>query len=206
MAILIPNFKESYGLSLTVCGQIIGRKPSSKPSQKKEKYKVARFRTTSGAGLVRCGFGGKSGRHLHVDCTLSKLFSKGRIPKATHKKEEVLEIVENHTGEQVDAHIIGCFVLPIEELPDGGLIRSLNVEHKTVDMSIKLSGCEMSLTGAPIDRIKWRKVRVPKDSVYVELKGERKLTVTEDYLKENWDWVCEQFESFILGRRKDENK
>jgi len=203
MGIELPTFENSYGLLLTACGRLRDEEIRTKGKRREERTKVARYYTASGTAFVRASLGYKQIPHLHVDCVLRKYFPKDRIPKVTHKKAEVLKIIERVLGTTIELSIVGCFKVPMTELPEGGIIHSLSVEQKTVDVSIRLTGGSYTLTGAPVKEIHWRELQEGKRLVHVRIKGEKTSKVSEAYLREMWDWINDQFSLFVLGKIKN---
>jgi hypothetical protein len=202
MAIKLPTFEKSYGLIMTVCGKLKQASSQTKKGRD-QKPKVARFSTPAGNAFIRVWVTGKPVSHLHVDCALQKFFPKDRIPKVTHKKVDVLKVIKRVIGLQIDVNIRACFGVPITELPEGGIVRALSVEQKTNDMSVKLTGGSLAVTGAPVSRVQWR---IAKDNaktvVEIQMEGETSSTISENYLQESWQWINNQFSLFVLGRRK----
>ena len=203
MGIELPTFENSYCFLLTACGELGGKEIRTKRWPREEDPKVARYRTASGTALVRAWLAGKPVRHLHVDCVLREFFPENKIPKATHKKAEVLKVIESVMGTEIDVSVVGCFKMPMTKLPKGGVIRSLSVEQKTGDVSIRLTGGSYALTGAPVKEIHWKELQEGKRSVHVRIKGEKTSKVSEAYLREMWDWINDQFSLFVLGKTKN---
>ena len=204
MAIELPKFEKTYGVMLTACGKLKGRTSKIKALCERKKPRVARYRSATGTAFVRSRLVNKGGLYLHVDCAQGKVFSTK--PKVTHKKTEVLEIIEAVRGLEIEAGIIARFEVPFAKLPETGLIRALSTERRISDMSVKLKGASVSLTGTPIKNIGWGiHEKKKKQMVSVRMQAERVVKVDDKYLSESWNWIEEQFLLFVLGRRKDGN-
>lgn len=202
MAIELPKFEKTYGVMLTACGQLKGRTSKIKALCERKKPRVARYRSATGTAFVRSRLVNKGGLYLHVDCVQGKVLSTK--PKVTHKKTEVLEIIEAVRGLEIEAGIIGRFEVPLAKLPETGLVRALSTERRISDMSVKLKGAAVSLTGTPIKNIYWDiQGKKEKQMVRVRMQAERVVNVDDKYLSESWNWIEEQFLLFVLGRRKD---
>jgi len=202
MPIELPKFENTYGLLLTACGKLKG--VEARRSKKRGKaIKVAQYQTPAGRAFVRTWLTSKKERYLHVDCALQKYFPRDETPKVTCKKEEVLQVIKNVIGQKIDSSIEAWFEVPLLEIPENGFIRSLALGHKLVDMSMSLTGAELSWQGAPLKKMRWaiREER-KKSIVHVWIMGERQTVVSDKYLSESWNWINEQFGIFILGRRK----
>lgn len=204
MSIELPCFDKGYCIALTVCGQL---KLSNHPQKKKHKNEVeriARYRTKKGMAFFRACHTGKKGEHLHVDCVLSSFFRGDFKPKPTHKKTEVLEVINNLLTTEIESNIEACFDVPFLKIPGNSMIRLLSGDQKSVDMSLRLTTAELTLTGAPLDKIQWSILKTKtKDLVHIMMQGNTTLTLSETYLSECYDWINKQFYSFIFGRKKD---
>ncbi len=188
---------------LTACGQLKGvsRAPSSVAHE--EKARVARYRTGSGTALVRSWLTGKNNCQLHVDCALGNVFLSRPKPKATHKKGEVLDSIGSVLGEQIDVRISAYFDVPLKDLPEKGLIRAFSPEQESGDVTVRMTGCTLSLTGAPVTGVRWNiREEGKKCIVRVSMKAERSETISEQYLTGLWDWMEQQFRLFVLRRDK----
>lgn len=202
MAIELPKFENTYCVMLTACGQLKGQELKTKAVCEKKKPRVARYISATGTAFVRCRLVNKGGLYLHVDCAQGKIFPTK--PKATHKKMEVLEIIEAVRGLEIESGIIARFEVPITELPETGLVRALSTEHRISNMSVNLKGAAVSLTGMPIKNIYWDiHEENNRQMVYVRMEAERVARVDDKYLTGSWNWIDEQFLLFVLGRRKD---
>jgi len=204
MAIELPKFENTYGVMLTACGQLKGQASKIKALCERKKPRVARYISAAGTAFVRSRLAivNKGGIYLHVDCVQGKVFSTK--PKVTHKKTEVLEIIEAVRGLEIEAGIIARFEVPIAKLPETGLVRALSTERRISDMSVKLKGAAVSITGTPIKNIDWGiHEKKKKQIVHVRMRAERVVKVDDKYLSESWNWIDEQFLLFVLGRRKD---
>jgi hypothetical protein len=204
MPIELPRFEGEYGLMLTVCGKLKTIDPEVQ-SETPRKVPVASYESPAGKVFIRVSLTGKKEKHLHVDCAVEKLFSsKTPKPKVTHEKDDILKIIESVSGKEIDCHIEAHFDIPILDLPESGLIRSLCVEQRSADLSMQLTGGVLSLTGAPVRRIRWNMLKKhEKSTVHVCIDGERSMLISERYLSESWEWINEQFSIFVLGRRKN---
>ncbi|MFZ0035066.1 MAG: hypothetical protein WAK60_08790 [Sedimentisphaerales bacterium] len=201
MVVELPKFENKYGLILTVCGEI--KNLTAKIPEKNPKTPpVAKYDTSAGTAFVRAWIKGKKETYLHVDCALSKFFPKGKEPQVTCKEDKIFETIDSVSGVEIDCHVEACFDIPFSDLPEKGTIRSLYAEQKSADISMQLTGAEVSFTGAPLQQIKWN-IHKEKEPiiVHVWMKGERVATVSDRYIIESWDWMNEQLSIFVLGRR-----
>jgi len=201
MSIELPKFEKTYGVMLTVCGKLKGRASKIKAIRERKKVRVARYRSAAGTAFVRGRLVKSGGLYLHLDCALGKVFSEK--PKVTHSKAEVLEIIKDVRGLEIEAGIIAYFEVPLADLSETELVGALLTEQKIVDMSVKLTGASLSLMGTPVKKIDWGIYERKKtEMVVVRMRAERPIKVDDKYLSESWNWIDEQFLLFVLGRRK----
>ena len=195
----LPILERTSCKSLTACAEIQAAPQQLLTRLNQAKNMVARYGSGLGAGLVRLLPGGRSGKHVHVDCALRTFFPQGLLPKATHKKAEIIAILDEVIGSQLDVGVHACFEVPLQELPAHGLIRSLSAEEETAGISIKLTGGRFSMTGAPLQQVKWL-LTDDGDIVKVEIGAMKVVEAKANYLQELLDWIDEQFKVFVLGR------
>jgi len=95
-------------------------------------------------------------------------------------------------------------VVPLDELPEQGLIRSLSsLEAKTDGVGLRLTGGSLSVRGAEVSRIRWS-IQPEGKTANVLIIGERQLAITENYLEEALVWIDDQFQRLVLGRTSNE--
>lgn len=201
MSIFLPKFECDYLLSLTVCGRL--QKGGSKGE---DLPKVARYKSSSGLAYLRVNHGGKDSRHLHVDCTLGKYFKKHK-PKIEHKKTETIKIINNVLGVNIDTSVVGFFKVPLDNLPDIGFVKPFCIERGSSKSRFKMTECAFSLSGLPVQKIKWfLEEEGKKTFVNIRIQGRRHTKVSEEYLVESFDWINKLFMVFIMGSEIDASK
>jgi hypothetical protein len=147
----------------------------------------------------------EAGRHLHVDCALEEFFGKKKTPKTTCSKGRVLALLETCAGSTIDGTVTATFVVGMAKLPDQGLIRSLSAETGSANLRVRLTGGTLSVAGAAIRRITWS-LRKEGSSVWIQIEGDRVITVGENYLEESLAWAGRMFGSFVLQGTDDVHK
>lgn len=203
MAIELPKFENTYGLFLSACGKLKDAETGAKEKDEGP-AKVARYLGAEGGAIIRAWVTGKKGTYLHVDCALKRYFQKGRVPKVTGKKEEVLKIIESVRGKEIELNINAGFDVPVKDIPENGMIRSLSEEQKSIDMCLKLTGAELSISGAPINRIHWSiQDKGGKAVARIHIRGEMATIVEGTYLLECWEWINKLFLVFVMGGKID---
>jgi hypothetical protein len=187
---------------MTACGRIETEDESLRKALKENRTMVASYQVGSQTAYLRARTGDPTGRHLHLDCALASYFPEGRVPKAPDEKDDVLALVAQFTGAEALVGVIGVFDLPIEELPEPGLIRSLSAEARSGDISVRLTGGKFTFKGAPIENIRWD-ISSDPERVRVVVSAEKRDKVDDRYLTRVLDWVGSQFRLFVEGQSAD---
>jgi hypothetical protein len=186
-----------------VCGRLKSVKKEIATTED-DHQKVARYRASSGMAYLRAFLGGKSGRHLHVDCTLQKYLPPKFKPEVIHKKDEVLKSITSVLDKKIDTSVVAYFEVPIEDIPNTGFIGLLSSRRGFGNTDFKVTECGIDFTGLPVKNIKWKVKKVGKTTlVNIRMEGEKSTTVSRDYLIKTWKWINELFMMFILGKEKD---
>ena len=202
MSIKLPDFKDTQCVWVRACGQVETEDPSLIEILKKENAFIASYETHGKKAFLRVYTGGPTQQHLHVDCALSTIFPKNRLPKTTNELNDVISIVSNFIGKKISLGVMGVFRISLDELPEHGLIRSLSTEERTGDISIKLVGGDFEITGAPIQHVKWQ-IEDDTNRVRISINGEKFETINERYLLSVLEWIEIQYNLLIKGKTKD---
>jgi hypothetical protein len=205
MPVELPMFEEGQGLMLCICGEF--DPTASAPAA--QKTQIIEYDTPHGAAFARAGIRGKEERTLIIECARSIWFPKDQLPKVTTKKKEDIDrIIESAYGLRLKANVCVSFRVPLAELPESGLIRSLLFESKSASASIRMTGASFTLTGAPFSLLRWRSVST-KDNVtmvYIDTKGKREIQVSDTCLTELWRLLYAEFAVWVLGGREADTR
>jgi hypothetical protein len=204
MSVELPIFNKR-SLAMTVCGQI--KEGTVLPSTTiLEKERVASYKTPRGKAYVRAFLKrNKKITYLHVDCALHDYFPKGKVPKALHKKDDVLKTIESLIGSEIIVNIEGGFDASMSDLPENGSIRVLSSEQKSGELSLRLIRGEISIKGSAVNSIDWNiRKDDQKEIVRVFISGEQSFKISDKYLIECLDWLDTQFAVFVLGKKNAE--
>ncbi len=202
MSIELPDFKDTQCVWVRACGQVETEDPSLVEILEKENTFIASYEAHGKKAFLRVYTGGPTKQHLHIDCALSTIFRKDRLPETTNELDEIISIVSNFIGKKISIGVMGVFKLSLDELPEHGLIRSLSTEERTVDISIKLVGGNFEITGAPIQHVEWQ-IEDDTNRVRISIGGEKSETINERYLLNVLEWIEIQYNLFIKGKTKD---
>jgi hypothetical protein len=204
MPIVLPRLGKTLCSALTVCGYIRELKhPMVSVLPEKDAW-VAAYQGENEKVFIRILPGGNKHTHLHVDCFSKKFFDEKRIPKTNITKNKLLSVLEKAIGLTLDAEIYGGFIVPLTDLPESGLIRSLFTEHKTADMSVQLTSGECKIEGTPVRSMSWT-IKGDRKNVHIGIEASREEKVDEQYLVRTLEWIEKQFALFILGKTVNEN-
>lgn len=205
VSIKLPLFENTCCQMMAACARVETHDSALLELLGRKEVRCALYRPQVGTAYVRVHTMGATGRHLHVDCALRQIFPEGQTAKATHKKAEVIDFIEAFAGLSVDLGVTGVFVLRLDDLPDGGLIRPLLLEREADDVTIRLTQGALSLDGTPVKSIGWLWDPEGKD-IAIDIAAQRSATIDSDYLLEAFDLIERLFRIFVLRRGPGENR
>ena len=198
MSIILPNFQSSYFRAITACGEVVGDKPLPKSLRD---GLIARYLTPRGPAFVRLMLGKRS-KHLHVDCVLAEVFSRGN-PKPTCSKKDILLSLKDAVGLQVDISVTGQLLIPAAIVPEKSLVKALSVTQKLGEATITLTDGTLAFSGMSIKRVQWS-YQSKAQQLKVTIEADKKLTVTENYLKDVLNWMSSELAPVVIGRTGNE--
>ena len=202
MIIRLPSFSATECRFLSACGQVATDQSKVLKWLRGQKTLEAKYRRSGCTSYVRVMFGGETGGHLHVDAAARGYFLKNRrsCPRPTHKVAEVREALGRVAGYDISSRIVGAYFVDQKKLPP--FVQSTIAETTSVrDVSIKTTGGTLSVTGAPINSIRWW-LREDQDDAFVQLEAEKTFALDEGYLEECLDVLDSAFEAFVLQGEK----
>ena len=168
----------------------------------KDKTLIASYRVGKSNAYVRVILGGSHPEHVHIDVYKKEAFKKV-LPKATHKRREIERILDVFVGKKVSTFAYGQFLLPIMDLPEGGLIRSTFFGTKQGNLSISVSRTVFSIKGAPIRTLAWQFAE-NLSAVKIDIDAMVETEISEDYLNEQLQLLDSGFRLFVLGNNSDD--
>lgn len=200
MVLRVPSFKHKSLQLLSLCGYATAEKlPIPKVRPGKSRFLSARATRDGQAVFVRAGHSRfRSQHHLHVDVAQEKWFDEP--PKTDAKIGDVLRIVEEVIGRELNVHLEGLFRVPTSGLP--AIIRTTMVETRSDGIEIQMTGGKLSVTGAPVETISWS-LDPHKNGARVTLEARTKVTVSESYLEDGVELIEGAFRALILGGEID---
>lgn len=206
MPITLPDLKNTHCVSLTACGEIKTTDRVLIKWLKKEKRGVADLKKSGAKTYVRVSLGDYTGKHFHVDVTKQSSFPKKAIPASRLTVDQIQKKFEPLIGKEVKVDLRGMFEIEIGELPDSGIIKSLNFQTQLGDVAIKMKGAKFSIKGAPVNEITWLTL-VEGKKIGVVIEAENfKTTITESYLTSALTTLGNALKVFVLGRLPNEPK
>ena len=203
MSIRLPSFTNSKCYLFTACSLIKPEKKRVIILQKIKNPVISYYKAGRKNAFINVYLpSNKSDRHIHVDCAVMSFIPKELRPKPSHELIEIKNLLSNYNKFKIEVTVSAIFRLPIVELPEKGLIRSLFVREKTGETEIKLNGGSFSISGAPISDIDW-KIRSDEENVYIKIKGTKSEIFDDDYLIRLFKWIENNFFIFILSKTKN---
>jgi hypothetical protein len=207
MPITLPDLKNTHCVSLTACGEIKTTDRALIKWLKSEKRSsIADLDVSSNDTYITVGLGEYTGKHFHLDVTKESFEPKKSVSASRLKIEQVQKKLEKLIGREVLVDLKGMFEIEINELPEGGIIKSLFFQTQLGDVGIKLKGAKLSIKGAPVNEITWQaKSDGKKIGVYLEAEN-LKFTVSESYLINALATLENTLKVFVLGKLPNEPK
>jgi len=183
---------------MTACGEIKSDEISLEKKIINKRF-VMRYNASEGVAYLRSRFSLNSDIHLHIDCASGKIFPKGSKPKITNKKTEVTKILELAIDTNINVDICGYFEVPLKKIQKRSFLAKFLVEQRLNNASIRFTSSRFTLTGLPIREIFWEIDETEeKPIVFVELRGNRSIKITQDYLNECYNWIYSEFETTVI--------
>jgi hypothetical protein len=207
MPITLPDLKNTHCVSLTACGEIITTdKTLLKWLKSEAKSLVADLDNCDGQLYATAGLGEHTGKHFHLDVTNKSYDPKKPLSHTRNVKlGQFQKTIEKLIGKEVLVDLRGLFEIKTDELPEGGIIRSLFFETKG-DVAIKLKGAKLSIKGAPVNEMTWQLAPSGK-AIRVFLEAENlKIIVSENYLTDALVRLENALKVFVLGKIPNEPK
>ena len=202
-AVNLPLFVNTRCKSLTLCGLVRSKDKRAVELLGKSQKMIASYRVEAGRAYATLITRERPGLRLHLDFATQDVFPRSRAPKPTHTKNDILRFLDAVVGSEAEVDVFGRFLVSVDELPEQGLIRSLSaLEVKRDGVGMRLTGGTLSISGAPVGRIRWSILSGGKEAT-VEVQAEKSVIIKEGYLEEVLVWVEDQFEHFILERSAD---
>lgn len=196
----LPEFKGSHCKVLMLCGQLQAADKELTDWIKKQKTLVTSYEDARKKIFLRSIMGGKSGNHVHFDVAHSDWFQdEDSPPKASQSLEAFQKRFEKVQGLEIVLKLVASFVIKASELPERGMVRSMAIETKTGDLTIKMTSGTYSLLGAPITGVRWSQVE-DSDEFRIRIEGQRSATIGENYLVDQFAWSEQMLNTFILGK------
>lgn len=201
-SLFIPNLDTPYRRWLSVCG-----KCKQELAAVGDKQELAVFRHSTGTDaeplFVRLIVGNK-GEHIHVDIHRPECWEEKK-PKDRGDKDQLLELLSQGFGNDVDATIHAGFVIEKKELPENGLIRASMLSTTVGKTSVEQTSATFSFSGGPIGKIEWRFDDKERTQVMVSITMWVVLELAVDYLEIASMRINEAFLTAVLGVREKNN-
>ncbi|UCH63283.1 MAG: hypothetical protein JSU77_02180 [Fidelibacterota bacterium] len=199
MPLELPSFINTKCVGITACATIELEDNELAEGLKDPMEMTALYEIDGKAVIIHVHTGKAGESHLHIDCVLSSYYDEEPKQKEMNTIDEVSAFILKLAGSSVAIGTIGGFIVPLNELPEHGTIRSLSAEKRTGDMSITLTGAKLAITGAPIERVEWE-IFENKEHVFIAIYSNKAEILDEQYLTRVAEWVEAQFYLFIKGQ------
>ena len=190
-----PSFADTECVFLSVCGRLVTDEREIIEWLKTQKSMEARYQRSGRTGYVFMMSGGKHGNHLHIDVA-SRNYFVGRLPSPANKIGQVREALDRLAGYTISLRARGEYYINPNKLPPF-IQTTIKEATRVKDVSIKTTGGILSVTGAPIDTIRWW-LQEDEGNVRVGLEARMKTTLDGEYLETCLGILDSAFEAFVL--------
>ena len=190
-----PSFGDTECVCLSVCGRLVTDEREIIDWLRTQETLEARYQRSGRTGYVRVVCGGKHGNHLHVDIAPLDYFA-GHPPSATNKIGQVRETLDRLAGYDISLWAKGTYFIIPNKLPPF-IQTAIKEATRVKDVSIRTTGGVLSVTGAPIDTIRWW-LQEDEGNVRVGLEARMKTTLDGEYLETCLGVLDSAFEAFVL--------
>jgi hypothetical protein len=138
----------------------------------------------------------KKQRQVRIDVANARILSDQ--PDAEPDKfQEICGYLQEFRDVQIKLESDALFEVKQSELP--GMIRSTLVETTVQDVSLKMTGGTITVTGAPVHRMQWWLFETA--SARIRLFASAQAVISEHYLRETFSLLNNAFIALVLGRR-----
>jgi hypothetical protein len=203
MPIRFPDFRETRCVAVGACGALDTDEQEvlSAVEELQDEVLIASYRMGNATAYIRVHLGGTTPKHVHIDVYKREAFGN-KIPKTTHKRKDIEKILNQFTGKKITTSAFGRFILPVAELPEAGLIRSTFFGTKQGDLSIEVSGANLTIKGAPIRNLTWQFAE-KGTSVRIDIHARVEKVINDNYLIDQLHLLDFGFRLFVLGKGED---
>lgn len=195
MSIQLPTIEASYFTGMMACGHL-----ESEPEVLNRLLDGSRHELVAALILgneqmiLVLIVGDKSSKHIHIDLVKESDY-RTKEGQSRVTADEIQSRLAPLMGQPIAVSFFGRYRIPVASLPKGGLIDTLKFNVNTNDFSLTVTGSELSITGAPINKLSWK---AGNEHVVVDLDGEINTTINKDYLIRLYDFLNIAFEGLVL--------
>jgi len=196
MSLIFPKFENARCRRMTACGMLETNDKVVLEWLTNQANMDARYGVAGRTRYIHVMFGGKLGKHLHVDLAVSEHFGD-TPPSVKDKIADVRNALKKLEKEKINVNVAGLFHLSSAELPDF-IQATLQVETQVGDISLKTTGGSLAIRGTPVYRLQWW---MPTDAnhVCVELRARLTTQIQDSYLDECLAILEQAFKALVLG-------
>lgn len=203
MPIILPDFKNTLCQAIGTCGTIqTDDKQVLDVLAKVNGVLSAQYRAGNARPTLTAVLGQRDDKHVHIDIARKKVYSIGHDRGANSTIEEIQRHLDQLLGTDIKTVVFCRFVLPVEELPEQGLIRSLSFESLEDDLGITMTGGEFEIRGKVPYFLSWRLIE-KKANVRVDLETYVAIKLNEEYLVRLLGHMDSAFRLYVLGKKPD---
>ena len=136
------------------------------------------------------------GGHLHVDVAKPEYF-KDEPPEVDSTWDQVEKQIAEFATQTFKVKATAIFTASKEEIQKSPLYTLMSLETRSGDISMKLTSGTLTVTGATLRTISWRR-REESGNVEIKLNANIETQLDELYLSKPFEMLSEVFKSVVL--------
>lgn len=210
MPLEIPNITDPHFRQFVACGRVEASDTaeSEQVLEAKERRLIVCAGDSPNERFIRL-IVGRTARvppatHLHVDLAVKNHFTKP--PQPNSSLDEIFAEIEKFDGKEASFALWGHYVIPWENLPAEGLIRSTQLTGKLGAVSISQTSSKLKITGSETLReIRWEMEENETD-VSISIGLFSKTVIDEAYLSRLYPVVDVSWRRLLLDDKSEESQ
>lgn len=202
MQLRLPNLVADSCSMFWTCGKVKTEdKTLLKRLAEHPEWMVAHTKVANRTFYLRAHFGGKHGKHCHIELATADFFPKGKQPKGTHTKADIQEVLALLKDEKIDVELEGAFSLPTLKLPPVITLTADVLKSKQDGVSIRMASGKIHITGTPVYAITWflgnDEDKDDDGNSLIRLEARVETTINDAYIVDLFSMLKSAFQSFV---------
>ena len=181
MALQLPSFGKTECQAFTACGELRDMTAGVTKWLSSQESMAARYSLEGHPAYIKFMFGGRSGKHFHVDVASGRYFRDQR-PIIRNKLRDLRQAYERLEGRGIQVHIAGDYSLSPDKVP--AVFRSVLADRKsdeTESAEVRVADVTFAFRSGGFESVRFSQPEVGGE-VRVGLEMTTELTTDDGYL------------------------